>query len=438
MTWRLHRALDLRQWKPPSGCPPPVVQGPAPRGGKPHVLAGLRRGLRSACLLLGFMLGGCTGYEQLSGAVATLNREIATLQDEVVLLNILRRSEMMPAHFSSVPLIRGRNRVTSGAGLTLPFGPGSNSRNLFEPMIEAETGPGFDFAVLNNDEFLQAMRSPVSMATLAAFLRPERRRDAILTVAIGSIRWRTATAVRTYAGDPESPEAFGAFQRRLESLIDQGLTTETALQIRNISPPFGVDSIPALGEIAQVQSEGLVTEELPLRPGERTRRYQLRRIEEMQRFCFAAPQEHILRLAGCGATSGIWRQRFGQDDPRAFGGASPVVFDAGPGGRIEIELRSPMQMLDFLGAVARLGRAGPEHLPGVRQPDGQRVPLFVVQPATSTTGAIATATLNGRRHMLPAGEAGGYSGEVFSFLNHLVGSAQSVLNVPMTGVVVGD
>ncbi|WP_135465711.1 hypothetical protein [Crenalkalicoccus roseus] len=392
---------------------------------------------RAVCLaLLLLALGGCsTGYAQLSGAAATLNREVATLQDDMVLRNILRRSAGQPAHFSSLPLIRGRNRFTTSVGLTLPFGRGGNARTLFEPAVEAEIGPGFDYATLYNDQFLGPMRAPVSMETLAAFLRTGRSREAILTTAIGGIRWRDGAGTRSYVNDPENPAGFAAFQQRLERLMDQGLTTEVALLVRNVSPPFPLDQTPVLGELGIAQREGLMTEELPREPGERTRRFQLRRLDEGRRFCFAAPRERLKVLARCGGAPGEWRPRFQHGDPRAFGGTSPVVFDAGAEGRIEIELRSPLEMLDYLGALVRLG---PERGPMVRRADGARMPLFVVEPWAPGRPALAATALHGRRHVIPAGEAGGHSGEAFSFLVHLVGTAQSVLNVPMTGVVVGD
>jgi hypothetical protein len=409
----------------------PAVCSPV-RGALLHVARA-----RAACLaLLLLVFGGCSaGYAQLSGAAATLNREVAALQDDMVLRNILRRSAGQPAHFSSLPLIRGRNRFTTAIGLTLPFGRGNNARALFEPALEAEIGPGFDYATLYNDQFLGPMRSPVSMETLAAFLRTGRSREAILTTAIGSIRWRDGAGMRSYVNDPETPAEFAAFQQRLQRLMDQGLTTEVALLIRNISPPFPLDRTPALGELGTVQREGLMVEELPREPGERTRRFQLRRLEEGQRFCFAAPRGRLEALARCGGAPGEWRPRFQHGDPRVFGGTSPVVFDAGAEGRIEIELRSPLEMLDYLGALVRLG---PERGPMVRRADGARMPLFVVEPWAPGRPALAATTRHGQRHVIPAGEAGGHSGQVFSFLVHLVGAVQSVLNVPMTGVVVGD
>ena len=118
-----------------------------------------------------------------------------------------------------------------------------------------------------------------------------------------------------------------------------------------------------------------------------------------------------------------------------------VTFDAGAAGRIEITLRPPAAVLDFLGALVRAQRAGAPGDPGsvLRGLDGR--PLFVVvEEPPPEAPAIAAVELQGVRHAIPAGPEGGYSGEVFSFMAQLVGQAQSVRDLPASNAVtiVGD
>ncbi|HET6469883.1 MAG TPA: hypothetical protein VFG43_16035 [Geminicoccaceae bacterium] len=78
------------------------------------------------CLLApvaaGMVLAACTGGGRLATAVTSLNKEIAQLQDQAVLLNILRRSRSQPIHFSTLSIVRGRSRISAGANLNIPFG----------------------------------------------------------------------------------------------------------------------------------------------------------------------------------------------------------------------------------------------------------------------------------------------------------------------------
>lgn len=412
---------------------------PLPRPTFARAVPSLRR-LGGALALLS-LLGGCTGYDQISGAAATLNREVATLQDEMVLKNILRRSENRPAHFSALPLIRGRNRMTYGVGLAVPVFGGDRGRGLLEPGLEAETGPGFDYASLNNEQFLERLRRPVRLDQLAALTRDSARRELLLTVAVAEIRWRGPLGTRSYHNDPQDPAAFQAFQRQLEGLMDQGLRTEAAAWVRHVSPPFQLDDAPPLGELSVAAREGITTDPVPPPQGQGSNGgpwYQMRRTEEFQRFCFANPREALTRQARCGNWAGARRAEFRENDPRSFGGTSPLSFEGDAQNRLEIEFRSLLDVMDYLGTLVRMEREGRTAPPHLRGQGGGRVPLFRVVEAGPGTPAVAATEMDGRRMAVPRGPEGGRSAELFSFVTHMVGAAQSVGEVPITGSVYSD
>lgn len=75
-----------------------------------------------AILATAILLVGCAGTERLSVSMASINREYDTIENEALLLNILRRSRSLPAHFTSLAKIRGRSRITADANLSVPFG----------------------------------------------------------------------------------------------------------------------------------------------------------------------------------------------------------------------------------------------------------------------------------------------------------------------------
>lgn len=414
---------------------------PFPRPPFARAVLSLRR-LGGALALLP-LLGACSGYDQLSGAAATLNREVATLQDEMVLKNILRRSEHRPAHFSALPLIRGRNRMTYGVGLAVPLPGGDRAQRLFEPSIGAESGPSFDYASLNNEQFLERLRRPVRLDRLAPLMRDRARRELLLTVTVEEIRWRGPLGTRRYHNDPEDPVAFQAFQRQMEGLMDQGLRTEAAAWVRPVSPPFRLDDAPSLGDMGIAAREGITTDPVPRPPGLARQSnggpwYQMRRTEEFSRFCFTDPREALTRLARCGSWAGARRAEFPENDPRSFGGTSPLAFEVDAGNRLEIEFRSLLDVMDYLGALVRMEREGVSGPPHIRGPSGARVPLFRVVAAGPGIAAVATTEMDGRRMAVPRGPAGGRSAELFSFVTHMVGATQSVAEVPTTGAVFSD
>ena len=389
-------------------------------------------------------LGGCAGDRQLAASATTLNREVATLQDQLVLLNIVRRSRRQPAHFTSLSVVRGRSRVTGGASLRVPFGVDAPSRFVFEPNLSAEVGPAFELSPLNSQEFYRGLLAPVGTAALAPYLRRWRSDAVILAVVIGEIRLRTSSGEEVYTNNPEDPAAFTAFQRALSDLVDQGLTTELVDLVRDVGPPFGGPAPPVPQDILAAEKQGLVLEPVArAESADGRQRFRMRQVLPSPRFCFATPRTALAQMARCGAgTRPSGRARIGLQDPRAFGtpGAALAAFDAGDAGRIEIALRSPAAVLDFLGALVRARQAAAPgalalHLPGL---EGQ--PLLVVEPTPPGTPAVAAVELDGVRYAIPAGPEGGHSGDVFSFMTQLVAQAQSVRDLPASNAVtiVGD
>ena len=135
------------------------------------------------------------------------------------------------------------------------------------------------------------------------------------------------------------------------------------------------------------------------------RRFQMRQVRPSPRFCFAAPRTALAREARCGAGAAPnGRARIGLRDPRAFGtpGTAVAVFDAGAAGRIEITLRSPAAVLDFLGPLVRARRTVAPGALALRLPGLEEQLRFVLEPTPPGTPALAAIELEGVRYAIPA------------------------------------
>lgn len=138
-------------------------------------------------MVLLLSLSGCTGDELLANSVTAVNREIATLQDQLVLMNIIRRSLGQPAHFPALSLIHGHSRLSGTTSFRFPFGPGSASQFRFEPSFSLDTGPNYELSPQNNKEFLRGYLTPVSLAVLAAHLRRQHNAVVVLALTVAEI-----------------------------------------------------------------------------------------------------------------------------------------------------------------------------------------------------------------------------------------------------------
>ena len=67
----------------------------------------------------------CTFSDNLVGQADRINRSLEELQNEALLMNIVRMSYRAPASFSTVSVVRGSGTVSGNLGLpTLTLGPG--------------------------------------------------------------------------------------------------------------------------------------------------------------------------------------------------------------------------------------------------------------------------------------------------------------------------
>lgn len=130
---------------------------------------------------------GCGGSERLASAMATINHDYSRLQDEALLLNLVRRSASLPVHFTSLTVIRGRSRFFAGANLTVPFGGDAPSNFSFNPHMSVEQGPGFDVSTQDNQEFYEGYVTAVSTTSLAFLLRQDYPPELILSLFLDNV-----------------------------------------------------------------------------------------------------------------------------------------------------------------------------------------------------------------------------------------------------------
>ena len=157
---------------------------------------------RLAALSLLIVLSGCALPQTVQRIGVEYNTAVAGMADELALLNIVRAKEGMPLHYTSVSRLSGSVTLKATSGLneqikyaaptalnsTVTTTPGgstvpttiattaSNSilsgGNILNPSIggEVDTGPSFDIAILDSQNFYNGILSPVPATTIANFI----------------------------------------------------------------------------------------------------------------------------------------------------------------------------------------------------------------------------------------------------------------------------
>lgn len=375
-----------------------------------------------AAALLG-LLAGCAGTERLDSAMATINQDYSRLQDEALLLNIVRRSASLPAHFTTMTTIRGRSRVFAGANLSVPFGGDAPSDFSFNPHMSVEQGPGFDVSTQDNQEFYRGYIAPISTASLELMLRQDHAPELVLSLFLESAHIQGPEGAERFYNNPSKPAEFERFQQLVNRLVDQGISMETVLLVSPYGPELELEQAPSLDQLISARKENLLIETR----GEG--RYQLTESVESARFCFALPSEALFKRARCKLEN---KKEFQLGDPDFFGsvGGNRVYFEAEGIGKLELSTRSLADVFDYLGECVREQEKG--KLLTTRTQAGE-LPIIRVLKGP-TTDAVVNVEFAGDRYSIPSGLDGGQSGAVLSMVSQLLSQAQSVENMPNNSI----
>jgi hypothetical protein len=379
---------------------------------------------------------GCASRSVLSEDMAAINREYAQLQDQAFLHNVLRRSAGLPAHYTSLTQIRGSNRFSAGASLTLPFGGDASPIFQLSPDMSWRGGPDFEVSTQANKKFFRGYLSPVALTTVHSYLRQDQVAELVLSLMVEQITLKQSDGgERNLFNSPDQPSNYSEFQEGLEQLVDQGLTTEEVQLAESGGPDFVAGDRLSLEQILAVKEKGFTLEEVEDGKAEsRTRKplYRLKRISPSVRFCFRNPDHSPFSEAPCRGGLLTNNRQFAPGDRHYFGtfGTATATLDAKAAGQLVLHLRSIAEMMDFLGEVAKV-QLGGAPAPTIRTPAGRK-PIFVVLKTTGDfeDGLSVTVSFNGARYAVPAGVAGGESGAVMTIISQLLAQAQSVRDLP--------
>jgi hypothetical protein len=371
------------------------------------------------------LLAGCTGTERLDSAMATINQDYSRLQDEALLLNIVRRSASLPAHFTTVTTIRGRSRFFAGANLTLPFGGDAPSDFSFNPHMSVEQGPGFDVSTQDNQEFYRGYVAPISTASLAFMLRQDYAPELIFSLFLESVHIQGPSGTERFYNNPSKGVDFKQFQQVVNRLVDQGITMETAALISPYGPALKLKQAPSIDQLISARKENLAV----TTHGDNS--YQLIESVESARFCFVRPSEELFKRARCKLEG---KKEFQLGDPDFFGsvGGGRVYFEVKGIGKVELHTRSLAEVFDYLGECIREQEATSTLLT-VRTHSGPQ-PIIRVQKG-ETIDAIVSTEFAGDHYSIPKGQDGGQSGAVLSVVSQLLAQAQSVKDMPINNTI---
>ena len=342
-----------------------------------------------ALVLAAAALAGCVAQGEIQNHVERINKSVGTSRNEAILLNIVRASRNEPLYFTSLPSVTGQGNMSLSSGLpTITFGPGqtvAQKQFTFTNSLYNSASSTFDVGLLESKGFYDGLLQPINLPEANLILHQGFSRALVFSVLVDKVRITSGKTVEEIRNTPTDPEEYRRFEEYLYLAVYYGLTVEVA------AGPDG-------------KSEG--------------------------RLCFdqalAGPeQKPFVRTSPIQCTHG--------PDARAWAHTRPAelafLIDGKPQS-IEIILRSPNQVFQYLGSMVGPASAGRTVSLYGDNPGTTQGPLVVVT-TDARASCFARVTYDGATYCVP--ETGSDNTKrIFQILNQILALNTSPEDIPPT------
>lgn len=413
------------------------------------------RGRKRVCVwmaapLLGVALTGCAVVDNFSGRAVDYNLEAEQVQEQTMLLNIVRASMRRPMQFTGLQSITGTASMNVGSTLTAPFGEATHRpRGAVSPDIlglsgALSGGPSFIVPVLDTQEFYEGILNPISLQIFDYYLEqgfpPEVLFDLFVSKVV--VTWaqnsqgsqpgaaRDADCARrisnasnsasaegvaaakcveiTYINSVANDSDFDQFQAIVDLLFAEGLSTEHVETTSRFGPPIPAKTLQPTSSgddgrqaAALIQAYASAAQAgLKITPARGQDGFQLEKNTTSYRFCFrdvGAVSKDSPLLCGS-ARGGDENAAQGRAEGAAnVGQAAPgEVNDSGSTG-FDLNLSAKAQQTLIERLQQATARIAPGFLPNL---SNMHVTSFQLQ-LRSTEGIIYYLGEVTRRHLYP-------------------------------------
>jgi hypothetical protein len=390
-----------------------------------------RRIMWKACLAisLGGFLAGCAMLpkERIASSTTDYNLVVEKVQNEMLLLNVVRASKRRPMYFTGFNLLRGSMSYSFDTGnMTVPFGKigtGLNGAYSLAPSVSYSASPSFDLIVWDTKEFTAGIMTPVTMDTVYYYLMNLGwPKELLLHLLVERMEmYNDGTISATYDNNPGNKAKFESFQAKLRDLLKCKFVIRERYE--PIGPKLQAKELTDLQQLMEIHKAGL----------------KLNSVTEGNNEWYQLSSKKTDYFYSCNA------------EDKSEGNTYRIADGKGhnlPGNDAKQEyrifLRSPEGILYYLGEILR-AEVDKGYVPMIEVCESRPpVPLFVVNKSSDKDNLpVVSVDYEGSKYSIPGnlatdpadGCSGDRSMQVLTFVSQLIAGQKAGMNVPVTGAV---
>lgn len=308
------------------------------------------------------MLCACSTVEQLADRHTDANQVQAEATNQQLLLNVVRASLREPMHFSRIPEVALPLASTSLAGLTIPFGNGTNKEYTLSGQATA-SAQTVRVVPQDSQEFTQGLLQPVSAGLLAYHLDQGWPRRLVLTLMVERVIVKTSDGELVLdghtlaAGEDAADARAQAFYRWLDAVARLAPAIEPGEdEVKAAGPAMAAASAASqLAGLAALRASGAQLKETtsgwqPVATRS-TSRLRVRDPACLARLSAAlAADQRLVKVKGA-----LARPRLGSAAPDSVVLSMDHTAGTSAAGAFALILRSPSAMIYHMGELLRSG-----------------------------------------------------------------------------------
>jgi hypothetical protein len=208
--------------------------------------------------LMAIQATSCVVVDHFSHRAVQYNREAEQIQDQDLLLNIVRASKRRPLEFSGLQTVSGTGQSSGGISMSWPIHlNNATAATTLNPTVAFSGGPTFAVGVLDTQDFFEGILSPIPLDTLDLYYQERYSATMLFNLFIEKIVIKQGNNVLEIPNNVGRDVDVDGFQATIDYLLNLGLSTQSKSHPTLFGPLLSRDEAADLADLSRAATAGL-------------------------------------------------------------------------------------------------------------------------------------------------------------------------------------